>query len=48
MNKCQNCCKQYICRTTGQNQCESQCINFKSWIETNNYGVPRRIENVLS
>ena len=42
---CQNCCKQYTCKTTGQNQCESKCINFKSWIYTKNYGEVIRVEN---
>lgn len=39
---CQNCCKQYTCKTTGQNQCESKCINFKSWIYTKNYGEVKK------
>jgi len=40
MNKCKKCAKEMTCN-------KEKC-NFKSWRETNNYGVPRRIENVLS
>ena len=40
-SKCQNCCKQYTCITTGQNQCES----YKSFIKIPNYGEVRRIED---
>lgn len=46
MSKCQNCCKQYTCKTTGQNQCESKCINFKSWIYTKNYGEVKEIKDM--
>ena len=41
MTNCQNCARQYTCRTTGQNQCES----FKSFINIKNYGEVRRVEN---
>ena len=35
--KCQNCAKQYLCN-------RKEC-NFKSWIETKNYGEVKHINN---
>jgi tRNA(Ile2) C34 agmatinyltransferase TiaS len=40
MYKCKKCCKNLTCN-------RKQC-NFIRWIQTKNYGVPRRIEDVLS
>ena len=40
MKMCKNCAKEMTCN-------KENC-KFKSWIQTKNYGVPRRIENVLS
>lgn len=37
MDKCKKCSKNLPCN-------RKQC-NFKSWIYTKNYGVPRRVEN---
>ena len=37
---CKKCAKEMTCN-------KENC-KFKSWIQTKNYGVPRRIENVLS
>lgn len=36
---CKNCAKEMTCN-------KEKC-NFKSWIQTKNYGVPRRDEYVL-
>lgn len=40
--KCQNCAKQYYCNMFNT---VHSCSNFKSWIETKNYGEVKRIEN---
>lgn len=37
---CENCAKQYTCKTLGQYQCRS----YRRWIETKNYGEVKRIE----
>ncbi len=39
---CQKCSKRYICKEVDTKE---ECKDFKSWIYTKNYGVPRRIEN---
>lgn len=45
MNKCNNCAKQYFCKIKDiKERLEPiNCENFKSWIETNNYGEVKKI-----
>lgn len=41
-NLCQKCSKRYFCKEVDTKE---ECKDFKSWINTNNYGVPRREED---
>lgn len=46
MMNCKSCSKQYFCGLV--NNCSTtfqNCSHFVSWIQTNNYGVPRRMED---
>lgn len=42
IKRCQNCAKQYFCKDFKKKK--EECKNFVSWIETPNYGEPKRME----
>ena len=39
--KCQNCCKQYFCENYKK---KNDCEEFVSWLQTYNYGIPKRLD----
>lgn len=46
MSKCQNCAKQYFCkiRDIKEKLEPINCVHFKSWRETKNYGEVKYIK----
>lgn len=46
MTKCQNCCKRYFCKIKPikEKLGPINCVDFKSWIYTKNYGEVKYIK----